>query len=307
MPTTPRQLTHLWVLALVLAAGGMVPLGLAPIHTNVTASVATAPAAVIGASAAEPIETRDSVLRPRKPTGIQGITNYTVKDGDTLWSLAGRLHLRLSTLEATNSLQNGDDLSIGQLLIIPPEDGFLATARADDSIKTLSSRYGVGADQVASFNGLKADDLLTPGVALFVPSGQEPATTVAPVRSQTRTGTATGRFIWPAPGTLTQGFWRWHPGIDVANSWGTNMAASDGGRVTWAGWGAYGIYVQIDHGNGFSTLYGHMARTHVSVGQYVDRGQSIGLMGSTGRSTGPHVHFELHYQGVPQDPLRYLP
>jgi murein DD-endopeptidase MepM/ murein hydrolase activator NlpD len=85
------------------------------------------------------------------------------------------------------------------------------------------------------------------------------------------------------------------------------MVASDGGRVTWAGWGAYGIYVQIDHGNGFSTLYGHMARTYVSVGQYVDRGQSIGLMGSTGRSSGPHVHFELHYQGVPQDPLRYLP
>jgi murein DD-endopeptidase MepM/ murein hydrolase activator NlpD len=303
MPTTPRQLTHLWVLVLVLAAGGLVPLGLAPSHTN----VAAAPTAVIGASAAETTDTRDTVPRMRNPTGIQGITNYTVQDGDTLWSLATRFHLRVSTLEATNSLQNSDELSIGQLLVIPPEDGILATARADDSISSLASRYGVGAEQVASFNGLKADDLLTAGVALFVPSGQEPATTVAPVRNSQRTGVATGRFIWPAPGTLTQGFWRWHPGIDVANSWGTNMAASDGGRVTWAGWGAYGIYVQIDHGNGFSTLYGHMARTYVSVGQYVDRGQSIGLMGSTGRSTGPHVHFELHYQGVPQDPMRYLP
>lgn len=305
MPTTPRQLTHLWVLVLVLAAGGMVPLGLAPIHTS---GVATTPAAVIGASAASDInEARETVPRMRKPTGIQGITNYTVQDGDTLWSLAGRFQLRLSTLEATNRLQSSDDLHIGQLLVIPPEDGILATARADDSINSLAGRYGVGAEQVASFNGLKVGDLLTPGVTLFVPSGQELATTVAPARTSTRTGSATGRFIWPASGTLTQGFWRWHPGIDVANSWGTNMVASDGGRVTWAGWGAYGIYVQIDHGNGFSTLYGHMARTYVSVGQYVDRGQSIGLMGSTGRSSGPHVHFELHYQGVAQDPMRYLP
>lgn len=115
-----------------------------------------------------------------------------------------------------------------------------------------------------------------------------------------------GRFLWPAHGTITTYFSQSHPGIDIANAVGTQEVAADAGRVIFAGWGEYGIYVEIDHGNGFQTVYGHMSAVSVQVGQLVTPGQLIGLMGSTGRSTGPHVHFEIRYQNVAQNPLDFL-
>jgi murein DD-endopeptidase MepM/ murein hydrolase activator NlpD len=115
------------------------------------------------------------------------------------------------------------------------------------------------------------------------------------------------RFTWPAHGVLTQAFSAVHPGIDIANDVGTPEYAAAAGKVIWAGWGDYGIFVQIDHGNGFQTVYGHMSQVLVTDGQMVSQGQLIGLMGATGRATGPHVHFEIRYNGVPQDPLQLLP
>jgi murein DD-endopeptidase MepM/ murein hydrolase activator NlpD len=114
------------------------------------------------------------------------------------------------------------------------------------------------------------------------------------------------RFLWPTQGIITQPFWAFHPGIDIANDIGTPEVAADAGQVVFAGWGSYGVYVEIDHGNGFHTIYGHMSKALVSTGQMVGRGQLIGLMGVTGRATGPHLHFEIRYQGVPQNPLDLL-
>ena len=114
------------------------------------------------------------------------------------------------------------------------------------------------------------------------------------------------RFTWPTHGTITQTFFAWHPGIDIANDVGTPEVAADGGQVVFAGWGSYGIYVEIDHGNGFHSIYGHMSSVVVKTGQAVAQGQLIGLMGATGRASGPHLHFEIRYQGVPQDPIDLL-
>jgi murein DD-endopeptidase MepM/ murein hydrolase activator NlpD len=117
---------------------------------------------------------------------------------------------------------------------------------------------------------------------------------------------------WPANGTVTSGFgYRWgvlHPGIDIANSVGTPIRAAKAGTVIVAGWndGGYGNWVIIDHGGGFSTLYGHMSKIRTTEGASVKQGQQIGDMGSTGNSTGPHVHFETRVNGNPQDPTRYL-
>ena len=115
-----------------------------------------------------------------------------------------------------------------------------------------------------------------------------------------------GRFNWPAQGIITTYFWQYHPGIDIANVEGTPERAADAGTVVFAGWGSYGLYVEIDHGNGFHTVYGHMSALLVHTGETVSPGQEIGLMGSTGRSTGPHLHFEIRYLGTPQNPLDFL-
>jgi murein DD-endopeptidase MepM/ murein hydrolase activator NlpD len=126
-----------------------------------------------------------------------------------------------------------------------------------------------------------------------------------------------GYFQWPVTGPITSPFgWRIHPisglrrfheGIDIAASMGTTIGAAEAGRVIYAGWyGGYGNYISIDHGGGVSTGYGHCSRIYVSVGQDVARGQAIGAVGSTGNSTGPHLHFEVRINGKPIDPLTRL-
>jgi murein DD-endopeptidase MepM/ murein hydrolase activator NlpD len=115
------------------------------------------------------------------------------------------------------------------------------------------------------------------------------------------------RFVWPTHGVITQSFWQYHPGIDIAADVGTQEFATAGGRVVFAGWGSYGIYVEIDHGNGFHSIYGHMSAVLVKTGDVVTQGQVIGLMGATGRASGPHLHFEIRYQGAPQNPIDLLP
>ena len=118
-------------------------------------------------------------------------------------------------------------------------------------------------------------------------------------------------FIWPVHGVLTSGFgWRWgrmHEGIDIAVGVGTPVVAAAAGTVIVAGWlGGYGNLVVVDHGNGLSTAYGHNTSVTVGVGQSVAQGQLIAYSGSTGHSTGPHVHFEVRINGAPVDPLGYL-
>lgn len=113
-----------------------------------------------------------------------------------------------------------------------------------------------------------------------------------------------GRWLWPARGVFTSGYgWRWgrmHKGIDIANSVGTPILAAQSGRVTFAGWndGGYGYLVEITHEDGSRSLYAHQSRLFVQVGDEVSQGQQVGLMGSTGRSTGPHLHFEIHAPGL---------
>ncbi|MFN9548520.1 MAG: LysM peptidoglycan-binding domain-containing M23 family metallopeptidase [Cyanobacteriota bacterium] len=113
-----------------------------------------------------------------------------------------------------------------------------------------------------------------------------------------------GRWLWPARGLFTSGYgWRWgrmHKGIDIANSVGTPILAAQSGRVTYAGWndGGYGYLVEITHEDGSRSLYAHQSRILVQVGEEVSQGQQVGLMGSTGRSTGPHLHFEIHAPGM---------
>jgi hypothetical protein len=129
-----------------------------------------------------------------------------------------------------------------------------------------------------------------------------------------RSGPHAGRWVWPAKGVFSSGYgWRWgrmHKGIDVANNVGTPIVAAQAGRITFAGWhdGGYGYLVEITHEDGSMTRYAHHSRLLVREGDEVDQGQTIGLMGSTGRSTGPHLHFEIHPAGKgAANPMEFLP
>jgi murein DD-endopeptidase MepM/ murein hydrolase activator NlpD len=163
-------------------------------------------------------------------------------------------------------------------------------ARSSVSETTLVPSGGTRLHDPQALPALPADDLTPPAA---------PAELVA-------TREHLVRFVWPTHGVITQTFYQYHPGIDIANDVGTPEVAAGGGQVVFAGWGSYGIYVEIDHGNGFRTIYGHMSAVLVKTGQVVTQGQEIGLMGATGRASGPHLHFEIRFQGAPQNPLDLL-
>jgi murein DD-endopeptidase MepM/ murein hydrolase activator NlpD len=252
-----------------------------------------------GSAGAETSSTseRDNVLPPP--------VHYTVKASDTIDRIAAQAGISVDTLVQVNQLASPLLLSPGELLVVPPVDGTMISVDPTTTLDVIAQRYRVRLANLRAVNRLRVDWPLPSRV--FVPSmGTDAAAdpTAAPDASGAHQRVI--RFGWPTKGTITQYFWEFHPGIDIANDIGTPEVAADGGKVAWAGWGDYGIYVEIDHGNGFHTVYAHMSRALVSTGQMVSKGQLIGLMGMTGRATGPHLHFEIRYQGVPQNPLDLL-
>jgi murein DD-endopeptidase MepM/ murein hydrolase activator NlpD len=186
-------------------------------------------------------------------------------------------------------------------------EGTLVPIDPNQSLVALAETFRVDLGQLRRLNGLGASSRLPN--QLFIPAVSTDSFPVAPAA---RTNPSINRervvrFVWPTHGILTQYFWQYHPGLDIANVVGTPEVAADAGKVVWAGWGDYGLYVEIDHGNGLTTIYAHMSQLSVAKGETVTKGEQVGLMGATGRATGPHLHFEVRYQGIPQNPLDLLP
>ncbi len=252
------------------------------------------------------------------------VITYTVQSGDSLTSIAAQFGLHMETLYWYNGMKNADQLSTEQKLRIPPVDGLLHTVEEGDTLDSIAEEYEVRKGNMIAYapNNLREPYTLLEGQEIFVPGAYKeiprppaqrgmPATyrLSAPSYASLPGGE---RFSWPAAGRTTDRFgWtgaRWHAGLDIAAPWGTPIYAAAGGTVVTAGWKTgYGYTVWIDHGEGWQTRYGHMAQQpEVSVGQWVDRGQLIGFIGCTGWCTGPHVHFEVRYQGNPTDPQNYL-
>jgi murein DD-endopeptidase MepM/ murein hydrolase activator NlpD len=244
------------------------------------------------------------------------IVSYTVQAGDTAEKIAESFGLQPTTLMWSNpSMEKRPDLlKVGQVLTILPIDGVYHTVEMSDTLDSIAEAYDV--DVVAimdcSFNDLPQDGELTVGDKVIVPGGTKPYET----RKVTNYGgpvpedaTGSGLFYWPTTGALTQGYWYGHRAIDVGSPVGTAIVASDGGYVSFAGWTdiGYGYLIVLDHANGFQTYYAHLSNIFVSEGEAVYAGQVIGAMGSTGNSTGPHLHYEIRYNGYPTNPLIYLP
>jgi len=253
------------------------------------------------------------------PTRLRrDVITYTVNAGDNLSIIADKFGLQPNTLIWANpELEETPDLLyIGQRLVILPVDGVYHTVTAGETLEAIAEKYKVGVKNIVNcpYNGFEFEPYqLAPGQTLIVPGGVKSFT---PRRIRSVVGTVPdtaargeGSFVWPVGGYISQGFWEYHRAIDIAGDHGDVVGAADAGYVVYAAWDSngYGNLVVIDHGNGFVTYYAHLYGFTVDVGQSVHRGQQIGARGSTGRSTGPHLHFEIRYNGEPRNPISFLP
>jgi murein DD-endopeptidase MepM/ murein hydrolase activator NlpD len=246
------------------------------------------------------------------------VITYTVQPNDNIWVIAQGFGLKAETvLWANPEVEKLPDLlSVGQKLVIPPVDGVYYTVSAGDTLEKLAKTYQISVDKIVSFkaNGLEEPYTLVPGQKIMLPDGRKkvvptnyyPMTFVG--RAPAGAPTGSGRFAWPTHGYLSQRYWSGHLGIDIANAKGTPILAADDGYVRLAGRDTYGYgnQVVIDHGNGYYTRYAHLDKVLVKAGDTVKKNQKIGTMGSTGRSTGPHLHFEIIHNGTPLNPESFL-
>lgn len=242
------------------------------------------------------------------------IREYTVGEGDSLWSIANSFNLDINTLFGCNEMKNPNYLRVGATLRIPNQDGVFYKVKKGDTLAEIASKYGVPVEAIQEVNGLSGANI-TIGKELFLP-GAKPVTSVYAFTGGSSGSSAAG-FLWPLSGRITSGYgWRrdpftkrrdFHTGIDIKGPTGRIIRASKAGRVVYSGWmGGYGRVVVIDHGKDYSTLYAHCSSLLVRKGQRVSAGQAIGKVGSSGRATGPHLHFEVRYRNKAMNPLKVL-
>ena len=253
------------------------------------------------------------------------ITEYPVKSGESLWSIAQKFDMEPETILWGNEwLSSVGVLQIGDTLKIMPTDGVLHTVQEGDTVETLERLHGTPAQEILEYFGNGFDLTLTPqltvGQQIIVPNGtspivwseaQAPAADTSASYSGEYPNLGTGYFVWPVapPYLLTQEYWGGHPAIDINTYFRQPIFASDSGTVRFSGWNdtAYGNLVIIDHGNGYRTYYAHNEANLVIAGQVVVQGQQIAESGSTGNSTGNHLDFRIFYGGSFFNPVEYLP
>lgn len=270
-----------------------------------------------------------------------GQTTYEVQKGDTFMALAFANGMSMEEMEALNPGVDVNRLQIGQILNIKEEIPFLSVQTVDAvsyteaipcPVEQVNDDSMYQGDKKVLTQGVEGEALVSADVTYL--NGRETGRTVTDTQVLSEATTTVvavgtkerpswmpkGYFIWPVYGRVTSGFgyrsifgsYSYHGGIDIATSYGTGISAADGGTVTFAGratgsnW-SYGNLVIIDHGNGKQTYYGHCSSVLVSKGDHVYQGQTIARVGSTGRSTGNHCHFEVKINGTSVNPYGYLP
>ena len=246
------------------------------------------------------------------PTNQQ-ISVYTVRPGDTLSSIAEMFDVSVNTILGANDIKKGV-IQPGQVLIILPITGVQHTVVKGETMSSLAKKYSSDAHGIAVYNGLADGQALTVGEVLLIPNGVlAPAPSKSTPKPKNIAGGSgpviSGYYIWPvAGGVVTQGLHGWN-GVDIGAPKGTSIYAAAGGTVIVANgngaWnGGYGSYIVIQHSNGTQTLYSHLSKVLVSPGVQVDQGEVIGKVGSTGESTGFHLHFEVRGTKNPFASLR---
>jgi murein DD-endopeptidase MepM/ murein hydrolase activator NlpD len=248
------------------------------------------------------------------PIPPPGFRWHILQPGETISSLMVRYNLSLAAIVGANpGISSLDRLPVGLELLIPPGEGMVVALEPEQTVLDLVKIYGVSPVALARANQIGSPTDLRPGQMLFLPgvTPRHALDRLAEVRERENT------YIWPVHGRLTSFFGprrlgmgtsNFHTGLDIAAPTGTPVVAARAGTVTFAGWSnrGFGNLVKIRHAGGAETWYAHLSRILVTVGQQVRQGEVVGRIGSTGISTGPHLHFEVHEGGRPHDPLRFL-
>lgn len=253
----------------------------------------------------------------------QEIVYYTVQNGDTVSTIAHRFEITVNTILWANNLSAYSLIRAGDRLTILPYSGVLYTVKKGDTLAKIAQTYDIELEKIISCNTL--GNSLSIGQKIIVPGAKKIETAVArKTTSSSYTGISVikdlikspttkvsgNMMTWPTVGHRITQYFSWsHNGVDIANKVGTPIYAADSGTVILAkgGYnGGYGNTIVIDHGGGKKTRYGHASKLFVRVGDVVAKGENIAAMGSTGRSTGPHLHFEVLINGARYNPLNYI-
>lgn len=243
-------------------------------------------------------------------------SSYHVAVGDSFQSLSQKFHLSEEALRSLNQANDNTQPQAGTTLLVPSKDGIFHMVRPGQSLADIARAYGLSLRDILKSNPQRGDADLRPGDVLYLPRAayltRQDMRWLALVALTDQKG-----FLKPTTGRFADGFgMRLHPithkmafheGLDLAPGWGARVVASQDGKVAFAGLKAgYGRLIILDHGQGLTSWYAHLDEILVKTGQGVKRGSLIGKVGNSGRTTGPHLHFEVRLNGKPRNPLLYL-
>jgi murein DD-endopeptidase MepM/ murein hydrolase activator NlpD len=231
-------------------------------------------------------------------------SSYTLEKGDMIGSIAKRAGLNEDSIISVNNIKNTRTMQIGQVLRLPNQDGIYYSVKEGDTLENIAEKYNTTVLHISTANELFSG-ALTPSSSLFVPGGK-----LDWVNRQEINGEL---FIWPCSGYVSSSYGyriapfagsrQFHSGIDIASQMGSAVKAAMAGRVSQVGNDySWGNFVVISHHSGYRTFYAHMSAVRVKAGAYVGTGERIGDIGSTGLSTGPHLHFTVYKNGVTVNP-----
>ena len=253
-------------------------------------------------------------------TGRTESIEYLVQSGDVLGAIAEKFNISVNTILWANSLNWNSTIRPGQKLVILPRSGLNHEIKSGENVSALAKKYQTDAAKIIGANKLADASDIKIGDLLFIPDGVKPAQVVSSYKPKSvpaqisvpenlpaalESGT---KLLWPIISKRITQYYSWrHSGVDIGDKSGNPIYAAESGKVVRAGWSrGYGYNIVINHGDGFETLYGHASKLLVETGDTVSRGQTIALVGSTGWSTGPHLHIEVRVNDVRQNPLNYI-